>query len=218
MDGYLKVATAADLETQSNGATHMGNDDVLLFNEVAQLKIINVSCPQQLLGVLKWIVEGNKGMVYMRVLRAPSTVIYDADFNFEFGKSYSIKYSADAEASIVSSGRGVYEALNAAKALEAEGIIINAIVELYRSGKPLFIAEQNNGYIWHHFRKILFEQETNINTQKLIPVNTTTNGGLHYIHSGTYSELAAHYGLDSAHLKERILKNLKTKKAKANTI
>ena len=222
------VATAADLETQSNGATHMGNDDVLLFNEVAQLKIINVSCPQQLLGVLKWIVEGNKGMVYMRVLRAPSTVIYDADFNFEFGKSYSIKYSADAEASIVSSGRGVYEALNAAKALEAEGIIINvidmpsidedAIVKLYRSAKPLFIAEQNNGYIWHHFRKILFEQETNINTQKLIPVNTTTNGGLHYIHSGTYSELAAHYGLDSAHLKERILKNLKTKKVKANTI
>jgi transketolase C-terminal domain/subunit len=47
------VATAADLETQSNGATHMGNDDVMLFNEVAQLKIINVSCPQQLLGVSK---------------------------------------------------------------------------------------------------------------------------------------------------------------------
>jgi transketolase C-terminal domain/subunit len=206
----------------------MGNDDVLLFNEVAQLKIINVSCPQQLLGVLKWIVEGNKGMVYMRVLRAPSTVIYDADFNFEFGKAYRVKYSANAEASIVTSGRGVYEALDAAKALDTEGITINvidmpsvdenAIIELYRSGKPVFIAEQNNGYIWHHFRKILFEQETNINTQKLIPVNTTTNGGLHYIHSGTYPELAAHYGLDSEHLKERILKSLKIKKAKVNTI
>jgi hypothetical protein len=55
------VATAADLETQSNGATHMGNDDALLFNEAAHVKIINVSCPQQLLGILKWIVEGNKG-------------------------------------------------------------------------------------------------------------------------------------------------------------
>src|SRR6187402_2172220 len=106
------VATAADLETQSNGATHMGNDDVMLFNEVAQLNIINVSCPQQLLGVLKWIVEGNKGMIYMRVLRAPSNVLYDADFVFEFGKAYNVKYSQDAEATIVSSGRGVYEALN----------------------------------------------------------------------------------------------------------
>ena len=222
------VATAADLETQSNGATHMGNDDVMLFNEVAQLKIINVSCPQQLLGVLKWIAQGNKGMIYMRVLRAPANVIYDADFAFEFGKAYNVKYSQDAEATIVSSGRGVYEALDAAKKLEVEGININVldmptidenvIVELYRSGKRIFIAEQNNGYLWSHFRKVLFEKETNINTQKLIPINTTTKGGLHYIHSGTYTELAAHYGLDGTHLSDLLLKTLKTKKAKADTI
>jgi transketolase len=222
------VATAADLETQSNGATHMGNDDVMLFNEVAQLKIINVSCPQQLLGVLKWIMEGNKGMIYMRVLRAPANAIYDADFTFEFGKSYKLKYSENAVATIVSSGRGVYEALEAAKKSEEEGITINvidmptideaAIIELYNSGKPVFIAEQNNGYLWSHFRKVLFEKETTINTQKLIPVNTTTKGGLHYIHSGTYTELAAHYDLDAAHLSERILKTLKSKKAKADTI
>lgn len=222
------VATAADLETQSNGATHMGNDDVMLFNEVAQLKIINVSCPQQLLGVLKWIMEGNKGMIYMRVLRAPANVIYDADFTFEFGKAYNVKYADEAEATIVSSGRCVYEALDAAKKLEEEGININvidmptidedAIINLYRSGKPLFIAEQNNGYLWHHFKRVLFEKEANINTQKLIPVNTTTNGGLHYIHSGTYAELAAHYGLDGKHLSERIAKTLKTKKVKADTI
>ena len=222
------VATAADLETQSNGATHMGNDDVLLFNEVAQLKIINVSCPQQLLGVLKWIMDGNRGMIYMRVLRATANVIYDANFTFEFGKAYAVKHSVDAEASIISSGRGVYEALDAAKALEAEGITINvvdmpsidkdAILELYRTGKPVFIAEQNNGYLWTHFRKVLFEHETNINTSNLISINTTSNDGLHYIHSGTYAELAAHYELDSAHLSKRILKALKTKKTKANII
>jgi transketolase C-terminal domain/subunit len=222
------VATAADLETQSNGATHMGNDDVLLFNEVAQLKIINVSCPQQLLGVMKWIMEGNKGMIYMRVLRAPANVIYDADFDFEFGKAYNIKYSEDAEATIVTSGRCVYEALDVAKSLETEGVHINvidmpsideqAIVELYRSGKTVFIAEQNNGYLWSHFKKVLFEKESNINTQRLVPINTTTKSGLHYIHSGTYAELAAHYGLDAKHLSENILKILKTKKAKAGTV
>lgn len=222
------VATAADLETQSNGATHMGNDDVMLFNEVAQLRIINVSCPQQLLGVIKWIMEGNRGMVYMRVLRAPANVIYDADFTFEFGKAYKVKYSEEAEAVIVTSGRGVYEALDAAKGLEADGVKINvidmpsideeAIVELYRSGKTVFIAEQNNGYLWSHFRKVLFERETNINIQKLIPINTTTKGGSHYIHSGTYTELAAHYDLDAAHLSERIAKTLKTKKTKVNSI
>ncbi len=222
------VATAADLETQANGATHMGNDDVMLFNEVAQLKIINVSCPQQLLGILKWIVEGNKGMIYMRVLRAPSNVIYDADFTFEFGKAYPIKYSEPAEATIVSSGRGVYEALDAANNLEAEGISINvldmptidenAIVELYRSGKPVFIAEQNNGYLWSHFKRVLFEKEATIDTRQMIPINTTIKGGLHYIHSGTYTELAAQYYLDAAHLSERILKTVKTKTEAVNTI
>jgi transketolase len=222
------VATGADLETQSNGATHMGNDDVMLFNEVAQLRIINVSCPQQLLGVIKWIMEGNRGMVYMRVLRAPANVIYDADFTFEFGKAYNLKYSEEAEAVIVTSGRGVYEALDAAKKLEADGVKINvidmpsidedAIIELYRSGKPVFIAEQNNGYLWSHFRKVLFERETSINIQRLIPINTTTKGGLHYIHSGTYTELTAHYELDAAHLSERIAKALKSKKTKANTL
>ena len=222
------IATAADLETQSNGATHMGNDDVMLFNEVAQLKIINVSCPQQLLSVLKWIMQGNKGMIYMRVLRAPANAIYDADLTFEFGKAYNVKYSEEADATIVSSGRCVYEALDAAKKLESEGVNINVvdmptideatIIELYRSGKPVFIAEQNNGYLWSHFRRVLFEKEMNINTQKLFPINTATKGGLHYIHSGTYTELAAHYGLDGAHLGERILKTLKTKKAKADTL
>jgi transketolase len=215
------LATAADLETQSNGATHMGNDDVMLFNEVAQLKIINVSCPQQLLGVLKWIMEGDKGMIYMRILRAPSNAIYDAGFNFEFGKAYHLKQTANAVATIVSSGRGVYEASDAAKKLEEQGININivdmpsidegAIVELYHSGKPVFIAEQNNGYLWSHFRRVLFQQETTINTQNLIAINTTTKRGLHYIHSGTYAELAAHYELNGAHLSERILRTLKAK-------
>lgn len=216
---YTMVATAADLETQSNGATHMGNDDVMLFNEVAQLKIINVSCPQQLLGILKWIVEGNKGLIYLRILRAPSAALYDADFKFEFGKAYNAKYANDAQATIVSSGRGVYEALNAAEQLEAQGITVNvldmptiddqAIVDLYRSGKPVFIAEQNNGYLWSHFRRVLFEQEASINTKNLVAINTTTKGGLHYIHSGTYNELAAHYDLNGAKLSETILKTLK---------
>ncbi|MGN6352674.1 MAG: transketolase C-terminal domain-containing protein [Parafilimonas sp.] len=218
------VATAADLETQSNGATHMGNDDVMLFNEVAQLKIINVSCPQQLLGVLKWIMDGNRGLVYMRILRAPANAVYDAGFSFEFGKAYKVNYSEEADATIVASGRGVYEALNAAKELLKEGMQVNvidmpsidasAMVQLYQGGKPVFIAEQNNGYIWSHFRKILFEKETNINTKKLFPVNTANKHGLHYIHSGTYTELAAHYGLDATHLSTTILNALKTKKAK----
>ena len=39
------LATAADFETRTNGATHMGNDDAIVFDGLAHIKIINVSCP-----------------------------------------------------------------------------------------------------------------------------------------------------------------------------
>ena len=128
----------------------------------------------------------------------------------------------------MSSGRGVHEAIDAAERLSQEGIIVNIvdmpsidenlIISLYNSGKPVLIAEQNNGYLWSHFKRVLFENEPSINTRQLISVNTTSKSGLHYIHSGTYTELAAHYELDGAHLYEKILKLLKTKKYKAGTL
>lgn len=215
------VATAADLETKSNGATHMGNDDALLFSQLAQVKIINVSCPQQLLSIMKWIVEGNKGIIYMRVLRGAAPAIYDADFTFEFGKAYTVKDSESEEAYIVSTGRGVHEALEAADMLAIHDIPVNvvdmpsideqAIRDMYHSGKPVFVVDQNNGYLWTQFREVLFARENQIDTQRLIPINTTGDNGIQYIHSGTYEELADRYGLDASHLSKNILETLKTK-------
>ena len=213
------VATAADLDTQSNGATHMGNDDVTMLNEAAHVKIINVSCPQQLLAVMRWIMEGSKGIIYLRVLRAPATVIYDADFTFEFGKSYPAnQHKHDALAYVVTTGREVYEAIEAADILSTNDIAINVIdmpsidedqiLDLYRTGKPIFIAEQNNGYLWSNFRKVLFKKEPFIDTQNLVPVNLTNSEDVHYVHSGTYSELVSHYGLNATELSKNILKTL----------
>src|SRR5205823_4713988 len=70
------LATAANFETRTNGATHMGNDDITIFDGMAHLKIIDVSCPEQLLGIMKWIMAGNKGITYVRVMRTASPVIY----------------------------------------------------------------------------------------------------------------------------------------------
>src|SRR5579862_5349428 len=79
------LATGPDFETRTNGATHMGNDDITMFDGSAHLRIINVSCPNQLLGVMKWIMAGNRGLVYVRVMRAPSRVLYGPDYTFDFG-------------------------------------------------------------------------------------------------------------------------------------
>ena len=45
------LATAPNFETRTNGATHMGNDDSVVFDAVAHVKIIDVSCPQQMLAM-----------------------------------------------------------------------------------------------------------------------------------------------------------------------
>ena len=52
------------------------------------LKIIDVSCPQQMLSIMRWIMEGNRGLVYVRVMRTPSAVLYGPDYAFEFGKRH----------------------------------------------------------------------------------------------------------------------------------
>src|SRR5580704_17141551 len=110
------LATASNSETRTNGATHMANDDATIFDGMAHLKIIDVSCPQQLLAIMKWIMDGNRGLVYLRVMRTPSAVIYGGDYTFEFGRGQAIRQGPDDRAVIVSSGRGVHEALAAAEA------------------------------------------------------------------------------------------------------
>jgi transketolase len=121
------LATAANFETRTNGATHMGNDDNTIFDCLAHLKIIDASCPQQLLAIMRWIMDGNRGLVYLRVMRTPSAVIYDRDYTFAFGKASVPFDRPDAAAVIVTSGRGVHEALAAASVCVSRGVGVRVI-------------------------------------------------------------------------------------------
>jgi transketolase C-terminal domain/subunit len=111
----VMLATGANFETRTNGATHMGNDDCTIFDGMAHLKIVDISCPQQMLAFMRWSMEGNRGLVYVRVMRTPAAVIYGSDYAFEFGRGHVLRESAADQAVIVSSGRGVHEALSAAR-------------------------------------------------------------------------------------------------------
>jgi transketolase len=202
------LATAANFETRTNGATHMGNDDCTIFDGLAHLTIIDVSCPQQMLSLLKWIVEGNRGLLYVRVMRTPSAVIYGADYTFELGKGYTLRESADDVAVIVSSGRGVHEALAAAKACAARGIGVGVVdmpsidegllIHLYESGKLVCLAEQNNGFILQNLLKVLFRRRKSaaLGFERVLAINTLgSDGRPRFIHSGTYEELIDAFGL-----------------------
>jgi|UPI00068D6FC6 transketolase len=203
------LATAANFETRTNGATHMGNDDASTFDAVAHLKIIDVSCPQQMLSIMKWIMEGNRGLVYLRVMRTGSAVLYGGDYEFEFGKGYELRRSDSDRAIVISSGRGVHEALKAAEICAEKGVKIAVVdmpsidedlmIELYRRGLPILFAEQNNGFLWENFLKVLYRHRGDTDTAGLGRVSTINTldkqGNEQFIHSATYEELIEIFGL-----------------------
>jgi transketolase C-terminal domain/subunit len=217
------MATAADIDTRTNGATHMGNDDLLAFDSMANLKIINISCPQQLVSAVGWVMEGNRGLVYLRLMRFASPVLYGPEIEFEYGKAYTLKSGPDDKAFIISSGRGVHEAIGAASILNQSGIPVSVVdmpsidekylLEVYHSGKPVFIVEQNNGYIWSALRKQLFKSVDNIETSRFIAINTMGKDGLPtFIHSGTYPQLIAQFGLSAGQIAETVRLTLRGQK------
>jgi len=214
------LATAANFETRTNGATHMGNDDCTVFDGLAHIRIIDVSCPQQMLSIMKWIMDGNRGLVYVRVMRTPSAVLYGPDYVFEFGKGHVLRESADDVAVIVSAGRGVHEALAAADECRSVGLSVGVvdmpsidealIVRLLESGKTVCLAEQNNGFLLQNLLKVAYRHPGTAGARlgNVMAINTLdANGRPRFIHSGTYEELIEAFDLAPA----QIARALKTR-------
>ena len=214
------LATAANFETRTNGATHMGNDDSTTFDGVAHLKIVDVSCPQQMLSIMRWSMEGNRGLNYVRVMRTASAVLYGADYEFEYGKGYVLRQSESDRAILISSGRGVHEAVAAADICTKSGINVmvvdmpsiddDLLMNLYETELPVIFAEQNNGYIWQNFLKVLYRHRSQANLNTLGRVHTINTldaeGNKQFIHSATYEELIEVFGVSSIALAAAIQK------------
>jgi transketolase len=164
---------------------------------------------------MKWIMEGNRGLMYVRIMRSPSAVLYSADFKFEFGKAWTLKEGGKDRATILSSGRGVHEALAAAMLLEKKGIPVGVVDmpsidremlrKLCSSGKLLVVAEQNNGFIWSALGKLAIRGKCAVRTDALLPINTLgEDGAPRYIHSATYEQLLAQFGLSAEQIASAI--------------
>lgn len=208
------LATSANLETAVNGATHMGNDDMSLAYTIAGLKVIDVGCPQMLQSVLKWIAEGNRGLVYLRTMKTPVRPIYAPDFCFQYATAYCVMDDPAPAVILVSSGHGVYEALEAGALLQKAGVPVRVIDmpsideavcrSLAESNVPVLFAEQNNGALFAEFSKLAFLRHWQVHTDKIYTVNTASpDGQLRFIQSGTYAQLTQAFGLNAAALAEQ---------------
>ena len=214
------LATASNFDTGVNGATHMGNDDIVVYAGIAGLNIIDVSCPNQLVGILEWIMKGNRGLNYLRIMRAASGVIYNPDFKFEYGKAYKVYGEDSAEVCLISSGRGLHEVLGAARLLKEKGVSVTVfdmpsydeekMLELLEKGSLIFVVEENNGFIWNQLGRTLLRRKPEVDLKRIFPLNANTpEGEYQYIHSATYKQLIARFGLTPERITETVLEKIR---------
>jgi hypothetical protein len=83
------------------------------------------------------------------------------------------------------------------------------LLELCNSGQLLLLAEQNNGYIWQNLLKILYRNRGRMKPggwERIVTLNTLkSDGHAQFIHSGTYEELIAAFGLSPDAIARTIL-------------
>ena len=126
-------ATHAGISVGEDGATHQCNEDIALMRTIPGMTIINPCDDVEAKAAVRAALDFN-GPVYMRFGRLAVPVVNDAaTYKFEIGKGVTMRDGSDV--TIVATGLMVNEALEAAKALEADGI--SARVVNIHTIKPL---------------------------------------------------------------------------------
>ena len=111
--------THAGVSLGEDGGSHQAIEDVALMRVIPGMVVLS---PADATETEKMVFAATKynGPVYIRLGRLNIPVIYGDDYNFEIGKAHTLTEGNDV--AILATGLMVYEALEAAKLLEAEGV------------------------------------------------------------------------------------------------
>lgn len=207
-------ATHAGISVGEDGATHQCNEDIALMRTIPGMTIINPSDDVEAKAAVKAAYELN-GPVYLRFGRLATPVINDnAEYHFEIGKGVLLKEGSDV--TIVATGLEVYESLQAAELLEKEGIHAEVInihtikpldVDLIsksvaKTGKVVTVEEHSIvGGLGGAVAEALMEKVP----AKLKRIGVEDVFG----ESGPAPQLIEKYGLDAAHIAEKVREFLK---------
>ena len=126
-------ASHAGISVGEDGATHQCIEDLALMREIPGMVVLNPADDVEAKAAVKAAYE-HVGPVYIRFGRLAVPVLNDEEnYKFEIGKGIVLKEGTDV--TILATGLEVYEAVEAAKLLEADGI--NAEVINIHTIKPL---------------------------------------------------------------------------------
>ncbi len=113
-------ATHAGISVGEDGATHQCNEDIALMRTIPGMVVINPADDVEAKAAVEAAIN-YEGPVYMRFGRLAAPIFNDpAAYKFEIGKGITLREGKDI--TIVATGLMVYEAIQAAETLAAEGI------------------------------------------------------------------------------------------------
>lgn len=118
------AATHAGLTVGEDGATHQAVEDLSLMRSLPNMVVLNPADGIEAKQCIYKAAEHN-GPVYIRLGRSAVPYVFDEDYEFEIGKGVELKSGEDV--AIVATGIMVAKALEAAEALEKEGISARVI-------------------------------------------------------------------------------------------
>jgi transketolase len=195
-------ASHAGLTLGEDGATHQILEDIGLMKMLPGMVVINPCDYNQTKAATLAIAEHN-GPVYLRFGRPSVPIFTPADQKFEIGKA--IKMTEGTDVTIVATGHLVWEALEASKALDEQGIsaeVINihtikpldeeAILASIAKTGCIVTAEEHNylGGLGESVSRVLTLNKPT--PQEFVATNDT------FGESGTPAQLMEKYGLNSA--------------------
>lgn len=118
------VGTDPGITAAFNGGTHMPFEDMALYRAIPESTVFDITDVPMLVDVLHQC-KDLPGVKYIRVPRKNSHQVYAEGSHFTPGKGVVVREGTDA--TIVASGIMVHEALQAALALEKEGLSVAVI-------------------------------------------------------------------------------------------
>ncbi len=212
----VKIASShAGITLGEDGATHQTMEDIALMRALPGMVVLNPcdfnQTVQATLAAAKY-----EGPVYLRFGRPSVPNFTDENQPFEIGKAIVMNEGKDV--TLIATGHTVWEALQAAEALEAEGIsaeVIDiatikpldeeAIVASASKTGCVVVAEEHNAFGG------LGEAVAGVLAAKKPTPVEFVNGGDRFGQSGTPSALMAAYGLDAPHIAEAAKKAIARK-------
>ncbi|MGB4743354.1 MAG: transketolase C-terminal domain-containing protein [Flavobacteriaceae bacterium] len=215
-DKNVKIcASHAGLTLGEDGATHQILEDIGLMKMLPGMVVIN-TCDYNQTKAATIAIADHEGPVYLRFGRPAVPVFTPEDQVFEIGKAIQLQEGSDV--TIVATGHLVWEALEAAKVLHAQGIsaeVINihtikplddkAILDSVAKTGCIVTAEEHNhlGGLGESVARVLALHHPT--PQEFVATNDT------FGESGTPAQLIEKYGLNSDTIVAKALKVMKRK-------